>query len=404
MRTPKGVWVIAQLSSATAAVSSLVGTALATVGIVGYGPRIPANMLFNSDQSVNLGVLDRHRAYSQARGKLFKPRVIWGKYTPTWAMGTRISGFAGPAPFLSGGMPNTTFEAAVAKLAAAVASWAAPKPDVVEFDCGWYSLEYSELYFGPEIQNAYGRTRAVNEASFVTAHQRLIDIYHSACSPIGLPVGFGLSGHGPITNISGKLAEHAATKSIGEVFVQANGWDQNGEWGGGGESGQDASVWAKIKGKVTAALQDISAKAARNAAAVKKMWDNARTLQSSGVFIVYVEQYYYQWDGGRGSFHTADGYAEFIKQIGLFVPSVIPGGGGGGGHEEELAALRAQLAELQAQEPALTADRDADQVALGNAQSALQAAQAEATASVAALADLESDIADVEAQIKALGG
>jgi hypothetical protein len=163
MRTPAGVWVIAQLSSATASVSSLVGKALGTPGVVGYGPRIPASMLFNADQSVNLGVLDRHRAYSQARGKLFKPRVIWGKYTPTWAMGPRLSGFMGPAPFLQGGAPNTTFEEAVRKLSGAAATWSAGKADVVEFDCGWYSLNYSELYNGPEIQAAWGHTRAQDQ-------------------------------------------------------------------------------------------------------------------------------------------------------------------------------------------------------------------------------------------------
>jgi hypothetical protein len=236
---------------------------------------------------------------------------------------------------------------------------------------------------------------------FIAAHGRLIDIYHAACSPVGLPVGFGLSGHGPITEISDALAAKAATKPLGSIYVQANGWDEKGEWGGAGEAGQDAAVWAKIKGKLTAGLQDISAKAPRTVAQLTKMWDNARTLQAAGDLIVYVEQYFYQWDSGTGSFNSgAAAYAEFLRQVGLFKPSAVDGGGG----EDELAALRAQLAALEAQVPALEDEVTADASAVGNAQAALTQAQAEANDSAARLAQLESDIAEVEAAIEALGG
>lgn len=380
---------------------SLVGFALATPGIVGYGPRIPANMLFAADRSVSLAVLDTHRAYSSARGKLFKPRVIWGKYTPSWAMGTRISGFAGPTPYLKGGGPNITFEAAQKKLAEAIAAWSVGRDDVVEYDCGWYSLNYSELYNGPEIQTAYGASPALARDRFITAHKRIMDINHTACSPAGLPVGFGLSGHGPITEISGALADHATRKPLGSIFVQANGWGQEGEWGGAGEAGQDKEVWQDCKGKVTVAVQDISAKAPRTAAQVKKMWDNLKTLQADRVLVVYNESYFYQWDNGTGKFHAdAAAFAEFRRQIAAFVPAGIPGDE----NEEELDALRAQLAALEAQLPPLEAEVSADAQAEGDALAAYQQAQAEAIDSETRFAALNAEIEAVRQQIEGIGG
>jgi hypothetical protein len=399
-RSPAGVWVIAQISSATAAVSSLVGKALGTAGVVGYGPRIPANMLFNADQTMNLGVIQRHYDYAHARGKWFKPRVIWGKYTPAWAMGPRIAGFAGPAPYLAGGAPNVAFEAAQELLALAIAAWAAPKPDVREYDCGHCSLEYSELYNGKEIQTLYGASPTVARERFIVAHRRLMAINHEACSPVGLPVGFGLSGHGPITEISGALAAYATTKPLGSIYVQANGFGPDGEWGGAGELGQDMQVWDKIEGTCGAGLQDISAKAPRTVAQVAKMFDNVLKLQAQGVLVVYIEQYFYQWDSGTGNFHdTPAAYAEFIRQIGLFEPSLLDDDSDGDGLEQ----LQAELAELQAQVPPLEAEVSADGAAVGNAQAALVQAQAEATDSAARLVALQADIARVQALIDALG-
>ena len=127
-------------------------------------------------------------------------------------------------------------------------------------------------------------------------------------------VGFGLSGHGPIGSISAGLAAHMATVPSGLVFMQANGWDQSGEWGGALESSLDGSVWPKV---VRRGLQDISPGAARTAANWDTMFSAATNL--SGGRATYLEIYAYQF--AVGQFNTSSGLSSMLDHIRTWQPA-----------------------------------------------------------------------------------
>jgi hypothetical protein len=315
-RSPAGAWAIRQVSSLADlnGATSQINTALDTPGIVGFGLRVPVNVLLPAQGVFDSTILDQGLAIAGAKGKKFKPRVIWGKYTPTWASGPKFTDANGsaPIPFLSNGSPNTTFESAYQFLIQSEVAWASSRPDVMMLDCGWYSLNYSELYFGPGVQQAYGASSAVNEGRFIAAHQRLIDIAFAATGG-GVPVGFGLSGHGPIGNIAPALAAHMEDKGPDSerIFMQANGWGPNGEWGGALESSLDASVWPK---DVKRAVQDISPQACRSASNWQTMFGSAHSLGTT-----YIELYTYQW--ALGSMNCNQAAFDAMKaQIALFTP------------------------------------------------------------------------------------
>jgi len=318
-RSPAGAWAIRQVSSLaeldSSATQSQISNALATPGIVGFGMRVPVSAIMPTSGTFDTTILDRGLAIARAHGKLFKPRVIWGRYTPSWATGPTFSDGTGtaPLPFRSDGSANTTFESAYRFFMEREVAWASAHADVRMLDCGWYSLKYSELYFGPGVQSAYGASAATNETRFIAAHERLIDIALTAASGSGIPVGFGLSGHGPIGDIAPALAQHMEDRdpTRTSIFMQANGWGPGGEWGGPLESTLDAGVWPK---HVDRAVQDISPSSCRTAANWQGMFASARTLQTT-----YVEIYTYQWQLGA---MNCDQRAldEMRAQIGAYRP------------------------------------------------------------------------------------
>ena len=294
--------------------------AVAAPGVVGLGLRIPANLLFPTPTTFDPAILDSGYSIAAAAGKRFKPRVIFGHYTPAWVGSPTFSDSegTGPMPFVAGGGANVAFENFYRLSTRSLVGWAAAKNAVVpgsvaEIDEGWYSLNYSELYFGPGVQSAYGGSTSANTQNFLNAHKRLIDIALSEAAG-KIPVGFGLSGHGPIGSISAGLATYMATKPVGLIYMQANGWDQTGEWGGPLESSLDASVWPNA---VRRGLQDISPNAARTPSDWDAMFANATNLPHGGA--TYLEIYVYQF--ASGTFNTPSGLTGMLDHIRTWRPS-----------------------------------------------------------------------------------
>lgn len=318
---PSGVWAILQVNAVpSGGTLSQIKGAIANQGVVGLGLRIPANLLFPTQNTFDPSILNSGYSTATAVGKLFKPRIIYGQYTPSWVGSPMFSDAngSGPMPFLAGGAPNTAFESFYRFANQSVVNWAldknATKPgSVAEIDDGWYSLNYSELYYGPGVQGAYGSSTSSTTQWALAAHVRLVDIALAAAGgQIG--IGFGLSGHGPIGAISAGLAAHMATVPSGLVFMQANGWDQTGEWGGPLESTLDASVWSKV---VLRGLQDISPTAARTPANWDTMFAAATNLPGGSA--TYLEIYVYQFASGQ--FNTATGLTSMLDHIRTWQPA-----------------------------------------------------------------------------------
>ncbi len=92
----------------------------------------------------------------------------------------------------------------------------------------WYGYQYSELYYGPAVQQSNSGYTA---AQWRTAHQRLIDIVSDEL-PSNMATEFGLSGHGPIVGATNpaieNLLNHAVTvfgAGSDRFYASANGWD-----------------------------------------------------------------------------------------------------------------------------------------------------------------------------------
>ncbi len=318
---PSGVWTILQVNGVpTGGTLTQIRGALANQGVVGLGLRIPANLLFPSANTFDASILNSGYSTATAAGKRFKPRIIYGKYTPAWVGSPKFTDAngSGPMPFLAGGAPNTAFENFYRFANQSIVTWALAKNttipgSVAEIDSGWYSLNYSELYYGPGVQSAYGASSSTTATWTLNAHKRLVDIaLAAAAGRIG--VGFGLSGHGPIGSISSGLATHMATIPSGLVFMQANGWDQSGEWGGALESSLDGSVWSKV---VRRGLQDISPSAARTPANWDTMFNAATNL--AGGRATYLEIYAYQF--AVGQFNTSSGLTSMLDHIRTWQPA-----------------------------------------------------------------------------------
>jgi hypothetical protein len=400
MRVITGHWVIGQLTSASQNPTSSINPCLDKAGIVGYGPRIPVNFLVPAKGQFKVALLDSLRKISNDKGKLFKPRIIFGKYA-LQVSGLSLPSFTdangtGPMPYLAGGARNAALEDLMNFVYGGIADWAESKPDVRCIDCGWAALNYSEQYFGPGIQKAYGGSTSQNEQWMIASEKRMIDGAINAARGI-LPVGFGLSGHGPITNISGGIAAYLETKPKGSVTMQANGWAQGGEWGGALESALDQKVW--IHEDVVRGLQDISAPSPRTAADNKALFARVGSVPGG---IHYTESYYYEFGTNAiGRFHTdSAALNEFYNQLATvktltFTPA--NGGGGGGDNSEEIAALKKELADVQGQIAAANTLIATTQVSIADLEATLGA-------TLQTKADLEVQAQEIQNEIDALEG
>lgn len=309
-----GTWVIRQLTSSggrtgfatLAAATADINAFLDVPGCVGFSPRIPWDEVETSAGVYTTAFLDSCRALATAKGKLFIPRFIAGQYTPTYiktAGGTvSVGGVTIPRPFTSsGGAANTDFDDSYEDLLATIVAWASGKSNVVGIHCAWHSYQYSELYYGPEIQSLFSGNANTNKPNYIAACKRLIDRAF-AVSTAAFPVAFGLSGHGPIQGVTDQLSTYMRTISQQDfsprILMNANGWGPGGEWGGALEATHDADVWPKL---VLRGLQDIHPANGgdRSATNWDTMFDNAENL--AGRKATWVELYADQIDDFQDS-------------------------------------------------------------------------------------------------------
>ena len=299
-------------------------------------------------------VLQNALNIATGKNKKMKPRIIHGKYTPSWvftdgAQSYVESGNTSPQPIVAGGF-NVQFERYWQQITANLFRWAkeknaaAGKVVVPMIDAGWYSLNYSELYYGPEVQSAAGGTLLTNREPFSAAHRRLID-FGFAMTDATISIGFGLSGHGTLHDyIAGNLAAHMRTVSgvddSKRIFMQANGWGPGGQWGNAlTESGFDATVWPK---KVRRGLQDIHPANGgdRTAANWITMYNMAEVDDAT-----YCELYHVQFSTNLATAFQVDAAArnqmilEIKNHFDMRSGTGGGGGGGGGGGAETLGAL-----------------------------------------------------------------
>lgn len=175
----------------------------------------------------------RELADAKAAGyELFAFRLISGSKMPRAAMGRTIGGTAPfPCPFETDGSPNNFFiDNLYAEMRrCAVALDAATDEENPILHWPWFAKEWSELYYGTEVRAASGHTKD----NFVEAHKAIIDAARALQDEFPrFIMGFQLSGHGPLTDIVGPLAEYIAEKFPAErAIIHANGLSDRGQWG-----------------------------------------------------------------------------------------------------------------------------------------------------------------------------
>ncbi|MCW2767482.1 MAG: hypothetical protein JWO11_3441 [Nocardioides sp.] len=235
---PKKVWVLQQVSSKAELLKTYraqIANCRATVPAVGgFGLRI-AWSSYVADKTI----LDAGKMVADENGLEFSFRFMAGRWTPAsvlTAMGsscyaTKSSGERFPKPFNSAGSGgNPVFESAYEALLREVATWYDAN-DVHLLHNSWYAMDWAELNHGIEVRSAAG----YSQAAWLTGHQRLIDIWRRVQVDHPNVVMEGpLSGYGPLTALSPKLADHMVAQfgaSQRNVVLQANGWGANGQWG-----------------------------------------------------------------------------------------------------------------------------------------------------------------------------
>lgn len=208
--------------------ASAVRAALAVPGVVGFGVRVPWNLI-----DTDLDLLDRAREI--AGDSQLTIRFMAGRHTPQRILNvssTLNSGVTFPAPFTAGGEANGQFlyeyEAHVARLAA----WCRAN-DVHLLHLSHYAKDWAEFYAGPEVQGISSSWRD----HLVTATNALVDIGLAYAGP-DLACELPMSGHGPLMRygttpgVSERVTQHiASVRGDRPFFIQGNGWDHDGIWG-----------------------------------------------------------------------------------------------------------------------------------------------------------------------------
>ncbi len=252
----------------------------------------------------------------QPLGYLFAPRIMNGKYTPanlavdgspthTDGNGTYHE------PYNSAGTPNPILILALTQLYRHIFAWADTKNavhpgSIPAIMAGTIpGMDYAELYFsgslagGDYLAQLHGGSTATNKARMVTANNALMDslVVESAGR---YTVGFGISGLGSLDDvIAPGIALHAASFGAfnNAVYVNANGWAPNGEWGSTVEASFDTNVWPKQSKR---GVQDISPTAARTAANWITMF-NSHALGLPTRDASWTEIYAYQVRAANGT-------------------------------------------------------------------------------------------------------
>ena len=304
---------------------------------------VPASIGSGSRAGIyNDGILNTAYGWTQTAGKKFKPRVMGGRWVPAnvaadgsttyvETAGAQVGNTAHQPYIDAGGSPNLVFEKAYTQLIRHLRDWALTKTagTVAMIDSTNYSMQYSEMYYGPYLQALFGGgTGAKNR--MVDAHIRLVDI--AVANAGGIPVSFGLSGQGPLDDIIAPgVAAHCA--ALGPysalVYPQANGWGYStagnvGEWGTtvSTEASFDANVWSKTTRR---AVQDISPPTARQLGNWIAMFDDIDALPLQKA--TYAEIYTFQFGASSvPSFNASTAVLnEMLAEIAAWVPASEPG-------------------------------------------------------------------------------
>ena len=195
-------------------------------------------------------ILERASQLAHDAGAGLSIRVMAGRFTPAAVFDAGspsyvVDGDRIPTPFFPDGSPNTVFEAAYTDLVTFLASYCRAH-DVHLLHLPWYGQEWAELNNGAEVRSQPG----YSPAAILEAHERLLDIAIPFAGD-GLAIEYPMSGYGPLPALSQALTAHIVD-TVGArsrlVYVQANGLDQNGDWGApsaGTEAAMDAAVFAQ---------------------------------------------------------------------------------------------------------------------------------------------------------------
>lgn len=227
-----GTWVLQQVQSVAElnAYASKIDAALALPGVVGMSVRFPWKAV-----DTDFALLDRAAQMAAARGKQLSIRFMAGRHTPQRvfdagaAYYNLASGEKVPAPVKADGSANTVFEQAWDEYVGRLAGWSRAH-GVHLLHLAWYGQDWAELNNGVEVRASAGYT----QQRWTDAHARLVAMgaRHADAS---LSVEAPLSGYGPLSNGPSLALADAVTANVGadssRMFVQANGWGPNGEWG-----------------------------------------------------------------------------------------------------------------------------------------------------------------------------
>jgi len=263
------------------------------------------------------------------RGLMFAPRIMNGKYTPTNLItdgspihavsgGTAtVAGFPNGGvyhePYNSSGVTNPILLLAGVQLYRHVFAWADAKQvsypgSVPLMNIGTFpGMDYAELWFGGSGQGGdyiaalHGASQTTNKNRMVSSNSDWMDALVTL-SAGRYPLAFGISGLGGLSDIIAPgIAAHAATYGAFNelVFVNANGWAPNGEWGtdASNEAVFDNNVWSK---SVQRGVQDIVPSSPRTAANWTSMFQtHAIGLPTRGA--IWTEIYAFQVRNGSGT-------------------------------------------------------------------------------------------------------
>jgi hypothetical protein len=245
-----GTWVLQQVSGGEELerlAARNIAPALETPHIRGLCLRVPWRAI---DRDFSL--LDAGQRLARQHGVAFSVRFMAGRHTPdrVFDSGCRFYRVRVaepgrvPVPFLEDGSPNAVFERHYEELVARLADWCRAN-NVRLLHLAWYGQDWAELNHGRQVRAQPG----YRYESWLEAHRRLIDIgLRHAGDDLAVELPF--SGHGPLTEAAGDLADHVVAR-LGPwrpvFFCQANGWGPNGEWGAPDAATEAAfdRVWEK---------------------------------------------------------------------------------------------------------------------------------------------------------------
>ncbi len=259
-----GIWAIRNLAS-TAEISSNtseINNALVNFRTTGFSMRFPWSAADAPNGTLNTAMLTAARnVVTQASAsagveKSLSLRFMAGHWCPTRVTNDpncpwyTISGTTGrvPLPFHDDGSFNTAFETYYEEEVDALAAWCRLN-GVRLLHLPWYGKAWAEVNHGLEIRNgavaslSYGGTQVsgYTYARFLESHTRLMDIAFPYAGD-DLAIEWPLTGFGPITGGTPFAADIMAyaesltgVNGSPQIYVQGNGWDENGMRGGAAE-------------------------------------------------------------------------------------------------------------------------------------------------------------------------